>query len=86
MNCCRIPRQKVVLILARWMKTLLTGIVLALAFLSFPAFSKYVQADEKRTGRHIMNDVFKRHEMFPYYRHSSAERLKQSLLVDPVWC
>ncbi|HJP19754.1 MAG TPA: outer membrane lipoprotein-sorting protein [Nitrospinota bacterium] len=66
MNCCRIPRQKVVLILARWMKTLLTGIVLALAFLSFPAFSKYVQADEKRTGRHIMNDVFKRHEMFPY--------------------
>ncbi len=29
-------------------------------------FSKPVQADEKWTGRHLMDEAFKRHELFPY--------------------
>tara|TARA_B100000315_G_scaffold252448_1_gene289275 strand:+ start:5313 stop:6275 length:963 start_codon:yes stop_codon:yes gene_type:complete len=29
-------------------------------------FSNYAQADENLTGRHFMDEVFKRHEMFPY--------------------
>ena len=39
---------------------------LILALFSFAFFSKSVQADETQTGRRIMDEVFKRHHLFPY--------------------
>jgi len=47
-------------------KTPLTVIVLILGLLISPVSSKSVQADEIWTGRRIMDEVLKRHEMFPY--------------------
>jgi len=53
---------------AIWAKPRLSGIVIALilGLLSFPLLFKPVQADEMWTGRRIMDEVFKRHELFPY--------------------
>ena len=45
---------------------LLSGIVLLPALLLFPVFSEPVRANDKWTGHRIMDEVFKRHEMFPY--------------------
>ena len=45
---------------------LLSGIVLIPALLFFPVFSEPVQANEIWTGPLIMDEVFKRHELFPY--------------------
>lgn len=50
----------------RWANTHLSGIVLILGMLSFLVFSKHVHADEIWTGGRIMDEVFKRHELFPY--------------------
>jgi len=41
-------------------------VILFLGLFLFPVFSNAVQADEIWTGRRIMEEVFKRHEMFPY--------------------
>ena len=49
-----------------WVKTLLFGIALIPGLLSVPVFSETVRADETWTGRGIMNEVFKRHQLFPY--------------------
>jgi len=53
---------------AIWAKPRLSGIVIALilGLLSFPLLFKPVQADEMWTGRRIMDEVFKRHVLFPY--------------------
>jgi len=44
----------------------LPGILLILGLLSSPFFSGPAQADEGWTGRGIMDEVFKRHHLFPY--------------------
>jgi hypothetical protein len=50
----------------KYAKALLTGTALLTALLLFPVFSEPVRANEIWTGRRIMDEVFKRHEMFPY--------------------
>ncbi len=50
----------------RWPNTPLPGILLILGLLSLAVFSKSLIADETWTGRIIMDEVFKRHELFPY--------------------
>ena len=50
----------------RWPNTLLPGILLILGLLSLPVFSKSLIAGETWTGRAIMDEVFKRHKLFPY--------------------
>jgi len=50
----------------KYAKALLSGIVLLPALLFFPVFSEPVQANDTWTGRRVMDEVFKRHEMFPY--------------------
>jgi Outer membrane lipoprotein-sorting protein len=50
----------------KYLKAFLSGIVLLPALLFFQIFSEPVRANEIWTGRHIMDEVFKRHEMFPY--------------------
>jgi len=49
-----------------WANTPLTVIVLILGLLFSPVSSGSVQANEIWTGRRIMDEAFKRHEMFPY--------------------
>ncbi len=46
--------------------TLSSGVLLILALLLFPVFSKPAHADKIWTGRSLMDEVFKRHELFPY--------------------
>lgn len=62
----RVWGQKACLTARRWPNTPLSGILLILGLLSLPVFSKSLQADEILTGPAIMNEVFKRHELFPY--------------------
>jgi len=50
----------------KYANALLSGIVLLPALLFFPVFSEPVQANEVWTGRRVMDEVFKRHELFPY--------------------
>jgi len=50
----------------KYANVLLSGIVLLQALLLFPVFSEPVLANDTWTGRRIMDEVFKRHEMFPY--------------------
>jgi hypothetical protein len=50
----------------KYAKALLPGIALLPAILLFQIFSEPVRANEIWTGRTIMDEVFKRHEMFPY--------------------
>jgi hypothetical protein len=50
----------------KYAKALLSGMVLIPALLFFPVFSEPVRANDIWTGRSIMDEVFKRHEMFPY--------------------
>jgi Outer membrane lipoprotein-sorting protein len=50
----------------KYANALLSGIVLLPALLFFTLFSEPVRANEILTGRGIMDEVFKRHEMFPY--------------------
>ena len=62
MKCIKILDQKA----ERWVNTLFSGIALIIGLLSFSAFSKPVQAEQIWTGSSIMNEVFKRHDLFPY--------------------
>jgi hypothetical protein len=50
----------------KYANALLSGMVLIPALLFFPVFSEPVRANDIWTGRSIMDEVFKRHEMFPY--------------------
>ena len=60
MKWWRMPRQKPGLTAGRWMFLLIPGLLL------LPVFSRSVQADEKWTGRRIMEEGLKRHHLFPY--------------------
>ena len=50
----------------KYANALLCGIFLLPALLFFPVFFEPVQANDTWTGRRIIDEVFKRHEMFPY--------------------
>jgi hypothetical protein len=50
----------------RWPNIPLTGIFLILGMLSLSVFSKSLIADETWTGRTVMDEAFKRHELVPY--------------------
>ena len=50
----------------RWVKITLFGIFLISGLFLFSAFSNSVRAEEIWTGRRIMDEAFKRHELFPY--------------------
>ncbi len=50
----------------KYANALLPGIVLLPVLLFFPVFSEPVRADDTWIGRRIMDEVFKRHEMYPY--------------------
>jgi len=52
--------------LPKYVNALLSGIILLPALLFFPLFSEPALANDKWTGYYIMDEVFKRHEMFPY--------------------
>jgi outer membrane lipoprotein-sorting protein len=49
-----------------WIKLQVPGIFAFLFMLSFPAFGETLPTHEKWTGRRIMEEVFTRHELFPY--------------------
>ncbi len=50
----------------KYANALLSGMVLLPALLFFQIFCEPVRANEIWTGRRIMDEFFKRHEMFPY--------------------
>jgi len=62
----RMLRRKMGLTAESWANILPSVIVLILGLLSFSVFLKPVQAGEIKTGRLIMDEVFKRHELYPY--------------------
>ena len=62
----RMSSRQAGLTASRWPNTPLPGILLILGLLSLPVFSKSLIADETWTGPTIMDEVFKRHELFPY--------------------
>jgi len=62
----KFKRQKATMPLVRGINILLSGLVISLFLLFLLGFSESVCSNERWTGRSIMDEVFKRHELFPY--------------------
>lgn len=60
------PGMKMGLSTSRCTRIPLIGIILGLELLLFPLFPSPVYTFENWTGSRIMDEVFKRHELFPY--------------------
>ena len=58
--------RKIGWIPGRWINIALFGIFLIIGLFFFSAFSNSVRAEEIWTGNRIMDEAFRRHELFPY--------------------